>query len=457
MFELKAGQRSGRSMPIRSKLARLMAKARPTACVALLLTLFAISEAPLAQTLGVSDNVAVSKNIASNADTSDQELARHLVPLGADDLSDVAAIWKKRVQENLALIAQIAGQLELAEEEDKPALATALRTVNQQNIHNFESYIMVLSAWGRKGGSEEDLEHHWDFVNGFIGEFLISFKILTTVQLAWDWLRAARGGLRVLGSIIQLVAIIAVAFILAGLVRKWARYWMKRSREEDSIAVFLVPNAMYWVLVLLGLLFGVWQQGINLGFTFAVLGGLGFLTAFVLQNVFQSILGGILLQTTRPYAKGDIVSINQTMGTIEDVNIVATKLRTFDNRLVQIPNQAVWRGVMENHTKYRVRRVDLVFGVGYSDDLEAAKQILSDIVAEDERCLKSPEARIFVGNLGASSVNLYCRPWVRTDDYWDVFWDLTERGKTKLQEAGVSIAFPQMDVHIRTELPTGPT
>ncbi|WP_108861469.1 mechanosensitive ion channel domain-containing protein [Ruegeria sp. Alg231-54] len=106
---------------------------------------------------------------------------------------------------------------------------------------------------------------------------------------------------------------------------------------------------------------------------------------------------------------------------------------------------------MENLTKYRVRRVDLVFGIGYTDDIERAKATLAEMVGADKRCLRSPETRIFVGELGPSSVNVYCRPWVRTDDYWDVMWDLTEIGKTRLQNEGISIAFPQMDVHVHTK------
>ena len=92
--------------------------------------------------------------------------------------------------------------------------------------------------------------------------------------------------------------------------------------------------------------------------------------------------------------------------------------------------------------------MDLVFGIGYADDVEKAKKILSEMVAADERCLKNPEVRIFVGELAASSVNVFCRPWVRTDDYWDVYWDFTERGKTLLQNEGILIAYPQMDVHV---------
>ncbi len=409
-----------------------------------------------AQQLDSSDPYQNSVAIASKVNVSEDVLARHVVALGVDELKEIANIWQRRVQTNLAIIAEGLTQLETVPDDQVPALVDEIRATNQRNIAALQNYILLVDALRRKGGPEEELKKHDGFIRGFVGELLLSYQWSAIAHLSWDWLKSGRGGLRALSGIFQAIIVLAAAFALGAMLKRLSSMWINRRNKENDIAAVVVPNVIRWSILVLGLFFALWRLGVNIGVTTAIVGGLGFLIAFMLQNFFQSVIGGFLLQATKPYSKGDIISINQMVGTVVDVNVISTKLKTFDNRLVQIPNQSIWQGSMENLTKYRVRRVDLVFGIGYNDDIERAKTTLARMLVGDERCLKSPEPRIFVGELGPSSVNIYCRPWVRTEDYWDVLWDLTEFGKTRLQNDGIKIAFPQMDVHVHTRETTPP-
>ena len=139
------------------------------------------------------------------------------------------------------------------------------------------------------------------------------------------------------------------------------------------------------------------------------------------------------------------------LGKVESMNLLSTQLRTPDNQLIIVPNNSVWGDVITNVTGITERRVDMVFGIGYSDDIDKAQKVLEDIVNEHELVLKSPEPVIRLHELADSSVNFVCRPWVRPNDYWDVYWDITQQVKRRFDAEGISIPFPQRDVHVYQE------
>jgi small conductance mechanosensitive channel len=148
---------------------------------------------------------------------------------------------------------------------------------------------------------------------------------------------------------------------------------------------------------------------------------------------------------------GDLVDTNGILGEVEAVSIVSTTVRTLDNQVVILPNSQVWGSIITNVTVSPVRRVDMVFGIGYGDDIETASQVLERLVSAHPKILEDPEPNIKVHELADSSVNFICRPWVKTEDYWDVYWDLTRQAKEEFDKAGVSIPFPQRDVHLFSE------
>lgn len=150
----------------------------------------------------------------------------------------------------------------------------------------------------------------------------------------------------------------------------------------------------------------------------------------------------------RPITKGDFVEIAGTSGSVESISIFTTTLTSPDNKEVLVPNGAILSNNITNYSARPTRRVDMVFGIGYNDDIKKAKELLEQIVSADKRVLAEPEPVIALGELGDSSVNFLVRPWVKSEDYWGVLWETTEAVKLKFDEAGISIPYPQMDVHI---------
>ena len=146
---------------------------------------------------------------------------------------------------------------------------------------------------------------------------------------------------------------------------------------------------------------------------------------------------------------GDVVEVAGIMGNVKKMNLVSTSIATFDNQVIIVPNNMIWQQVITNVTAQRTRRVDLTFSISYSDDIDKAKKILSEVAENYEPALKTPEPNIRVHELADSSVNLILRPWVRTEDYWEAYWDLTETVKKRFDEEGITIPFPQRDVHTK--------
>jgi small conductance mechanosensitive channel len=198
----------------------------------------------------------------------------------------------------------------------------------------------------------------------------------------------------------------------------------------------------------IGILFALSQLGISLGPLLAGLGIAGFIIGFALQDSLSNFASGMMILIYRPFDVGDYVEAGGVMGKVDRMSLVNTTFKTLDNQVFVVPNNMIWQTVIKNLTAQRTRRVDLTFGISYGDDIDKAKSILQDVVDNYEGILKTPEPNIRVGGLGDSSVDLICRPWVRTDIYWDTYWDLTEIVKKRFDEEGITIPFPQRDVHM---------
>jgi small conductance mechanosensitive channel len=178
------------------------------------------------------------------------------------------------------------------------------------------------------------------------------------------------------------------------------------------------------------------------------MGAAGLAVGLALQGSLQNFAAGVMLIIFRPFKAGDYVDAGGTSGTVETIKIFNTVLKTPDNREVIVPNGAIYGGTITNFSARATRRIDMVFGIGYGDDIRKAKEVIKAILESDERILKDPEPLIAVGELGDNSVNFNVRPWVNSGDYWPVKFDLNERIKLAFDENGISIPYPQMDVHM---------
>jgi small conductance mechanosensitive channel len=208
-------------------------------------------------------------------------------------------------------------------------------------------------------------------------------------------------------------------------------------------------------VLIIGILLGLSQVGISLGPLLAGLGVAGFVIGFALQDSLSNFASGMMILSYRPFDVGDVVEAGGVFGKVSHMSLVNTTIMTFDNQTLVVPNNKIWGDVIKNVTSQRTRRVDLVFGISYSDDIPRTEALLREILAADERVLTDPEPMVRLNELADSSVNFIVRPWVKTDDYWDVYWDVTREVKLRFDEADVSIPFPQTDVHLKTEQAVG--
>ncbi|CAM4399283.1 mechanosensitive ion channel family protein [Vibrio agarivorans] len=273
---------------------------------------------------------------------------------------------------------------------------------------------------------------------GLFEEWMVSFK-----EWAFD---------NTPSIIVKLTLFCVILYLtraISRVVSKAVRKSVKHSKMDFSVLMqdFFVSMASKAV-VFVGVLVALSQVGIELGPLLTGFGVAGVIIGFALQDTLSNFASGLMILIYRPYDVGDMVKVAGIQGTVNNMSLVSTTVQTIDNQRLVIPNNKIWGDVINNITAERVRRVDMVFGIGYGDDIDKAKSIFNEILQSDERVLKSPEPVVKLHTLNESSVDFVVRPWVKTDDYWDVYWDVTETVKKRLDAEGVTIPFPQRDVHI---------
>ncbi|MEC9335154.1 MAG: mechanosensitive ion channel domain-containing protein, partial [Pseudomonadota bacterium] len=180
----------------------------------------------------------------------------------------------------------------------------------------------------------------------------------------------------------------------------------------------------------------------------AVVGAAGLAIGLALQGSLANFAGGVLILIFKPFKVGDTIEAEGHLGSVAEIQILYTVLNTFDNKRIVIPNGSLSNATLINVSVYDKRRCDMTFGIGYDDDIDKAKKVLQRLFEEDERSLTDPAPRICVGGLGDNSVDLMFRPWVATDDLWPYYWDMQEKVKKAFDEEGISIPYPQRDVHL---------
>lgn len=246
------------------------------------------------------------------------------------------------------------------------------------------------------------------------------------------------------------IAIFIVGKIVVKMIIGLLRKGLNRSDMDAMLVNFIlsITNAILFLVIIVAALN---KLGVDTTSLIAIIGAAGLAIGLSLQDSLKNFAAGVMLLLFKPFKIGDFIEAAGVSGVVEDVSIFNSTLRTVDNREVIVPNGGIYGGVIINYSAKETRRVDMVFGIGYDADLRQAKQLLADIIAEDQRVLKDPATVIAVSELADSSVNFVVRPWVNSADYWGVLWDTTEKVKLRFDEAGISIPFPQMDVHLHKQ------
>lgn len=243
------------------------------------------------------------------------------------------------------------------------------------------------------------------------------------------------------------LAIFIIGKWVASGITNLAEKLMLKSKV-DQVLVDFVGGIIKSVLVLFVIIASLGELGVDTTSLVALIGAAGLAIGLSLQSSLQNFASGVMLITFRPFTAGDFVEAGGVAGVVEKISVFNTIIRTGDNKEMIVPNGVIYGGVIINYSAKDTRRIDMVFGIGYDDDIKKAKEIMSDIMDKDERILKDPAPLVAVSELADSSVNFVVRPWVNSADYWAVKFDLTETIKLAFDEASISIPYPQMDLHL---------
>jgi len=252
---------------------------------------------------------------------------------------------------------------------------------------------------------------------------------------------------------INIIAALIVFLVGKWLSRKIADLFGKllEKNDVDMTLVNFLKNLIYYVLVVVVVIAAIGKLGVNTTSFLTILGAAGLAIGLALKDSLSNFAAGVMLVLFRPFTIGDVVSTAGITAKVEKITIFNTIFCTPDNQLVIVPNNKIISDIITNINAKDTRRIDLVVGISYSDDMAQTRDILQGLADADSRVLKDPATTIAVAELADSSVNLVFRPWVKTADYWDVRFDLTENIKNAMDEAGISIPFPQQDVHLFVE------
>jgi len=250
-------------------------------------------------------------------------------------------------------------------------------------------------------------------------------------------------GLKVVAAIVIFIVGRWVAKAVSNFIKKV----MTKSKADGTLVSF-VGNLSYVALLAFVIIAALNQLGIHTASFIAVLAAAGLAVGLALQGSLSNFAAGVLMIIFKPFKVGDYIEGGGTAGTVEEIQIFATQLKSPDNKTIIVPNAKMLGDNITNYTVKGTRRVELVFGIGYDDNIDKARQVIEDIIAQDDRVMKDPAPAVVVAELANSSVNFKVRVWTTADDYWGFYFDTTETVKKQFDAEGISIPFPQRDIHI---------
>ena len=252
-------------------------------------------------------------------------------------------------------------------------------------------------------------------------------------------------------SVIGAVLILIIGFVVAGMIERWAYRGLGSWKGfDETLRKFLSKIARYGVLAIV-LVTVLSQFGVQTASIIAALGAAGLAIGLALQGTLQNVAAGIMLLVLRPFKNGEFIQAGGTMGTVQEIGLFATEFKTLDGLFLLAPNSELWSQAVTNYSRNPTRRNDLVIGIAYDDDINKAMEIYREMMAEDPRVLADPEPYIYVSALGDNAVDVTCRYWTTSADWWTTSRDMTHKAKERFDAAGLTIPFPQRDIHLFRE------
>lgn len=251
-------------------------------------------------------------------------------------------------------------------------------------------------------------------------------------------------------KIIAAILIFVIGRWIVKLVTKAVRRMMEKKEVDPALTSF-ISSLLYAVLLIIVVLAAISKLGIQTTSFIAILGAAGLAVGLAMQGSLSNFAAGVLIMLFRPFKIGDVIEAAGVLGVVEEIGIFVTEMKSPDNKKIIVPNGGIMAGNIINITAKDTRRCDMAFGIGYGDDIDKAQDVLMEMLVADERVLEDPAPMVVVKELGDSSVNFAVRPWVKKEDYWGVFFDMQKAVKQRFDKDGISIPFPQRDVHLFQE------
>jgi len=368
------------------------------------------------------------KAISADKEITKDALAKMIRPLTAEEMVVEADAWLKILVDHNKAISTTEGD-------------TAAMILPQTAI--VERLQMVTRALTARGG---DASKYDQYVAASTGPDLEDAGAV--VSYVTEWITNPEGGIAMAWSIGKFLLTLLAFKILASIVASIVKKALSRVKNTSDLLRDFFVNVTRRIVFFIGVIVALKSFNIDITPFVAALGAAGFVIGFALQGTLSNFASGLMILLYRPYDVGQVVTVAGTTGTVDAMTLVSTTLKLPDNQRVVIPNNSIWGDVITNITGQTTRRVDMVFGCGYGDDLQKAQSVLESIVKGHDKVLQDPEPVIKVHELADSSVNFVVRPWTNTSDYWDVYWDITRQVKERFDAEGLNIPFPQQDVYM---------
>jgi len=377
------------------------------------------------------------------------ELQHRLVPLTREELKELAAHWLTVAREETEEV--MAAQIAVDRTEGKVENEVESRVADLVANRNlaFQKLDAIVSAWEKKGGNADLIAEYRAYKDAVMFDELRTSNIETLYREAMRWAVDPNGGIKSLISLGWILLALFSLWLFARLVRRLVLGWLNRLANLSRLLTAFLAGLAFWLVMVVGLAIALSMLGMDVAPIFALIGGTSFILAFAFQDTLGNFASGLMIMVNRPFDEGDVVDLGGVIGKVKSVTIVATTIVTGDNQVIVLPNRNVWGNLIKNMTASDTRRVDLIFGISYEDSIDDALAIMKRVTLAHPAVLEEPEPVFQVHELADSSVNFICRPWVKTEDYWKVYWDLTQQMKKAFDDGGISIPFPQTDLHIR--------
>jgi len=365
---------------------------------------------------------------------------------------------KKDRDTNLEPVELASKEIEKQKKETKQQLLDHLTELRAHRTVMIDRLNLVLDELAAKSGETDSamttkISQYRLYIHSVQGIAVDIKDASSTWAAVKGWVASEEGGMRWVINLAQVAGILFVFYFLGQLAGKAVKKASSVMQNPSLLLQRFLVQSVRRLFFAAGLLMALSAMEVSIAPLLAMIGAAGLVVGLALQGTLSNFASGIMILFYRPFDVGDVIEAGSILGKVTAMNLVSTVITTPDNKRMIVPNNSIWGDVITNVSGVTRRRVDMLFGIGYEDDIDKALSLLEEIVADHPQVLKDPEPVIKLHELADSSVNFICRPWSLPGDYWNVYWDITREVKARFDKEGLSIPYPQQDVHIYTEAP----